>query len=150
MGPSYWIVLVQAVGLWAAGSGGRSPAGRGVDLRAGWIGDVDLSGDDRRVLVPWQDTESRRPDGVMVGVELGPVGMVELVEAETCVQRVVEAHTVDRLVHRLLDQQRGHRVRLGDALREFLGPLRQLVAWKDLAHHAEAVRFGSVDAVSGE
>src|SRR5215213_4060492 len=77
--------------------------------------------------------------GHPVVVDDGPVRVVELVQGEARLQRVVEAHVVDRLVHRLLDQQRGHRRDLRDASRELERALRQLVLREDLAHHAELV-----------
>ena len=65
-------------------------------------------------------------------------------------QRVVEAHVVQRLVHRLLDQQRRHGRELGDAPRELERALGELVGREDLAHHAEPVRLLGVDRVAGE
>src|SRR5947209_4873600 len=49
----------------------------------------------------------RRREAVLV--HPGPVRVVQLVDGEAGVERVVEAHVVDRLVDRLLDEQRGHR-----------------------------------------
>jgi hypothetical protein len=42
----------------------------------------------------------------MVGIDLGPVRVVDLMQAEARVQRVVETHLVDRLVDRFLDLSR--------------------------------------------
>ncbi|HWE69458.1 MAG TPA: hypothetical protein VG205_03795, partial [Acidimicrobiales bacterium] len=76
--------------------------------------------------------------------------MVELVEGETGLEGVVEAHVVDGLVDRLFDHQGGHGRYRGDAFGVFEGLLRQLGLGEDLAHHAEAVGFLDVDGVTGQ
>src|SRR4051794_413904 len=62
--------------------------------------------DDRRRLLPVRDAVFLERDRVAVVVHLGPVRMVELVQGEAGVERVVEAHVVHALVDRLLDEQR--------------------------------------------
>ena len=66
-------------------------------------------GDDRRRVLPVRDAGVLLGDRVAVLVDLRPVRVVELVQREAGVERVVEAHVVDGLVDRLLDEQRRHR-----------------------------------------
>jgi hypothetical protein len=47
-------------------------------------------------------------------LDLGPVGVVRLVQGEASLKRVVKAHVVDRLVDRLFDEQRRDGGELGD------------------------------------
>jgi MFS family permease len=114
------------------------------------FGGVLQRGLDRRGLIPGHDAELGRADRVVVLVELGPVRVVELVHGEARVEGVVEAHVVDALVHRLLDQQRGHGGRLGDPPGERQGLVGQLVDREHLADHAQLVRLVDVDGVAGQ
>ena len=61
-------------------------------------------------------------------------------------QRVLEPHVVDALVHRLLDEQRGHRGERRDTPGELERAIRELVSREDLADHPEAVRLVDIDA----
>src|SRR3954469_18927199 len=61
-------------------------------------------GDDRRRRLPVGNAVLLEGDRILVLVQLGPVRVVQLVEGEAGLERVVEAHVVDGLVHRLLDQ----------------------------------------------
>ena len=89
-------------------------------------------------------------DGVVVLADLGPVGVVELVQREARLPHVLEAHVVDALVDRFLDEQRGHRRELGDAPGELERLLGQVVEREHLRHHAEGVGLVDVDRVTGE
>jgi MFS family permease len=120
------------------------------ELADGRFGGVLERGLDRRSLVPGHDAELGRADRVVVLVELGPVRVVQLVHRKTRVEGVVEAHVVDALVHRLLDQQRGHGGRLGDPPGEGQGLVGQLVDREHLADHAQLVRLVDVDGVAGQ
>src|SRR4051794_32896153 len=59
----------------------------------------------RKCVLPARRPVLWQAGGVPVVVDLGPVGVVELVNGEARLQRVVEPHVVDALVHRLLDHQ---------------------------------------------
>ena len=105
--------VAERLGLWrVVDIHRRSPPRQGRYLVAGRI-----SGASAPVLESVLDRSvAQRAAG-----DLCPVGMVELVDREACVQRGGEAHGVDGLVHRLLDQQRGERRQLGDPAGEFDG-----------------------------
>ena len=76
--------------------------------------------------------------------------MIELVQREAGVEGVVEAHVVDALVDRFLDQQRSHCGCLRNAPCEGEGLVGQLVGREDLAHHAQRVSLVGVDRVTRE
>ena len=113
----------------ASSSSVRYLSARTLSLTAGTIG-----GASRQLGMP----ESSLAIGIPVVVDLGPVRVVQLVQREAGVERVVEAHVVDRLVDRLLDEQRGHRRQLGDPPGELERAVAELVGREDLADHAEA------------
>ena len=78
------------------------------------------------------------------------MGMVELMDVEAGLERVGEAHAVDALVDRLLDQERSHRRKHCDPTRERFRLLGEVVLREDLAHHAELVRLFRVHRIAGE
>ena len=63
--------------------------------------------------------------------------MVELVQGEAGLEGGVEAHVVDALVHRLLDQQGRHGGQFCNALGVLERPLGELVLW----HGAQDIAF---------
>ncbi len=83
-------------------------------------------------------------------MHLGPMRVVELVDREARGERVLEAHVVDALVHRLLDQERGHRGQCSDSSCELERTVGELVVGEDLADHPEPVRLVDVDRVARE
>src|SRR3974390_1347367 len=109
------------------------PAARTSALGAHLV--LDRAHDGRRVL-PVGDARVLLGHGEPVLVHPGPVRVVELVQREARVQRVVEAHVVDALVDRLLDEQRGHGGQLRNAPGQLDRAVGQLVTGEDLHDHA--------------
>src|SRR5690606_20440123 len=98
-------------------------------------------GHDRRGVLPVRDAVGGLGDGKAVVVHLCPVRVVQLVQREAGVERVVEAHVVDALIDRLLDEQRGHRRHRRDPPGQLHGAVPQLLRRVHLRHHAELVRL---------
>src|SRR5829696_9229824 len=105
---------------------------------------------DRRGVLPVRDAVLLEGHRVAVLVDLGPVRVVQLVEGEAGVERDVEAHVVDGLVDRLLDEQRGHRRLLGDPPGELDRALLEVGGREHLADHAERVGLVDADRVAGQ